>query len=118
VAIPVNNNCIDNKKVFQKAFLKILGLKRSSLRKKSINFLDDIELDYDNYLAKILRFTKKKKKFLELIPKSKNCKFYETFYCTQTIPISKSQNLLRKLFDEKNEKRKSNESKGRKTKSN
>ncbi len=67
---------------------------------------------------KFLDLQKKRKKNLELIPKSKNCKFYETFYCTQTIPISKSQNFLRELFDEKNEKRKSNESKGRKTKSN
>lgn len=52
-------------------------------------------------------------KILEFIPKSNNSKFYESLYCTETAPISKSQKLLHNLFDEKN---KSNESKRRRTK--
>jgi len=79
-------------------------------------FLDDIELAYDNYLPISREKFLDIQKILEFIPKSTNYKFYETFYCTETIPISKSQNLLHKIFDEKNEKRKSNESKRSKTK--
>ncbi len=79
------------------------------------NFLDDIELAYDNYLP-IPREKLDLQKILEFIPKSKNSKFYKSFYCTETIPISKSQKLSHKLFDEKNKKKKSNESKRRKTK--
>ncbi len=65
-------------------------------------FLDDIELAYDNYLPISREKFLDIQKILEFIPKSTNYKFYETFYCTETIPISKSQNLLHKLFDEKN----------------
>ncbi len=78
--------------------------------------MDDIELAYDNYLPISREKFLDLQKILEFIPKSINYKFDETFYCTETISISKSQNLLHKLFDEKNEKRKFNESKRSETK--
>jgi hypothetical protein len=55
------------------------------------------------------------KKFLNLYLNQQIINFMK-LYCTETIPISKSQKLLHKLFDDRNEKRKSNESKRRKTK--
>ena len=76
--------------------------------------MDDIELAYDNYLPITREKFQDLQKILEFIPKSSNSKFYESLYCTETAPISKSQKLLHNLFDEKNKNNKSNESKKKK----
>ncbi len=79
------------------------------------NYLDDIELAYDNYLPIPREKFLDLQKILEFISKSTNSKFYESLYCAEKAPISKSQQLLYNLFDEKNKNKKSNESKRRKT---
>jgi hypothetical protein len=83
--------------------------------------LEHLKPDFDLKNLKNFMTTPREKfldlqKIIEFIPKSINSKFYESFYCAETIPISKSQKLLHKLFDEKNKNKKSNESKRRKTK--
>ncbi len=69
--------------------------------------MDDIELTYDNFLPISREKFLDLQKILEFIPKSTNSKFYESLYWAEKAPISKSQQLLHNLFDEKNKNKKS-----------
>jgi hypothetical protein len=68
------------------------------------NYLNDLQLAYENYIAILRQKLLDMQKLIPFIPKTE-CKFYDSLYSLDSPKVSKTQELLHQNFDNQNKDR-------------